>query len=200
MQEKLLYNEKVLLAQVSEGNEHAIRQLYILIYRPLCYFAEKLVNDKEEAEDIAVDTFLKLLKKKKDFDSLSNVKAFLYKAARNACFDSLRKNQSKDKYNRELDYLTEPDKQYGEEEMITTKVLQVIYAEVENLPSQCKQVFKSIFMEGKSTATVACEMGISTQTVLNQKSKALQSLRLTLYKEGLYATIVFFYFLFLITG
>ena len=181
-----------------DSNEMVIRQLYDLYYRSLCYFADQLINDKAVAEDIAVDSFLKLLNKKDDFNSLAEIKSFLYKVTRNACFDVLRKKKSRDRYNRELAYMAEPDEMFGDQEMITAKVLQVIYAEVENLPGQCKQVFKSIFMEGKTTATVALEMGISPQTVLNQKSKAVHSLRLALYKEGLYSiSIIFFCLIFL---
>ncbi len=64
-------NHSEIINGFQNGEETAIRQLYSLHYRPLCYFAEKLVNDKEEAEDIAVDTFLKLLKKKNDFDNVT---------------------------------------------------------------------------------------------------------------------------------
>lgn len=169
------------------GNEIAIRHLYELYYRSLCYFADQLVNDKAEAEDIAVDSFLKLLHKKDDFNSLADIKSFLYKVTRNACFDVLRKTKCRDRYNRELKYMTEPDELFGDHEMITAKVLQIIYTQVENLPVQCKQVFKSIFIAGKSTTMVAIEMGISPQTVLNQKSKAVHFLRLALYNEGLYS-------------
>ena len=182
------------------GDEVAIKQLYQLHYRPLCYYAEKLLKDKAEAEDVTVDVFLKLLNKRDDFDNLSDIKSFLFLATRNACFDILRKNKRRDNNQREIADLAEPDDLFGEKEMITAKVLQVIYAEIENLPGQCKQVFKSIFIDGKSTATIADEMGISTQTVLNQKSKALQSLRLSLYKESLYSTFIFLHCLFLLSG
>jgi DNA-directed RNA polymerase specialized sigma24 family protein len=82
--------------------------------------------------------------------------------------------------------------------MIISNVLQLIYSEVENLPVQCRTVFKSIFIEGKTTAAVATEMGTSTQTVLNQKAKALQMIRLKLYKAGFYSVSVFIYYLFFI--
>lgn len=197
---KIVSKHSDIINGLRSGDEKIIRELYALHYRPLCYFAEKLVNDKEEAEDIAVDTFLKLLNKKHDFDNLQDIKSFLFTVARNACFDFLRKVKRRDKSNRELEYLAEPDERFGEMEMITAKVLQTIYAEVENLSGQCRQVFKSIFVEGKNTATVAMEMGISPQTVLNQKSKALQTLRLKLYKEGLYSGAVLLYCLTLIQG
>jgi len=134
------------------GDEASIRQLYHLYYRPLCYFAERLVGNKAEAEDIAVDSFLKLLRKKDDFTTLPDIRSFLFTATRNACFDHLRKNRSKDKSARELTYLARPEEQFGEREMIASKVLQIIYTEIESLPPQCRAVFTSLFMKGKSTA------------------------------------------------
>jgi RNA polymerase sigma-70 factor (family 1) len=197
---KLVYNDIDLIQGFRQGEEDAVKQLYNLYYRPLCYFSELLLHNHEEAEDIAVDVFLKLLFKKEDFDNLSDIKSFLFTATRNACFDLLRKKKIMDKMVLDLANLSEPDDLFGEQEMIASKILQVIYAEIENLPNQCKQVFTSIFIEGKSTAEIAAEMRISPQTVLNQKSKALQTLRLKLFKEGINSSHLFFYCLFLLAG
>lgn len=188
---QIVSDDSDLINKFLKGEEAAIKIIYDFYYRPLCFFAEQLTNNRTEAEDIAVETFLKLLKKRYDFDKLSDIKAFLFTAARNACIDFLRKTKRLDKSNRELAYLSQSEELFGEREMLTAKVLQLIYAEVENLPGQCKEVFKSIFIECKSTAAIASEMGISTQTVLNHKTRALQILRLTLYKEGFYYAVYF---------
>jgi RNA polymerase sigma-70 factor (family 1) len=181
-------NDIDLLEGFRNGNETAIRKLYVLYYRPLCYFNQKLINFSQEAEDISTETFLKLLQKRNDFDSLSDIKSFLFTASKNACLDFLRKEKRHNKSHQEISLLSPLEELFGEQEMITAKVLQAIYAEIENLPNQCQQVFKSIFIEGKSTAMIAEEMGISPQTVLNQKTKALQKIRLALRQENvLYA-------------
>jgi RNA polymerase sigma-70 factor (family 1) len=181
-------NDIDLLEGFRNGNETAIRKLYVLYYRPLCYFNQKLINFSQEAEDISTETFLKLLQKRNDFDSLSDIKSFLFTASKNACLDFLRKEKRHNKSHQEISLLSPLEELFGEQEMITAKVLQAIYAEIENLPNQCQQVFKSVFIEGKSTAMIAEEMGISPQTVLNQKTKALQKIRLALRQENvLYA-------------
>lgn len=177
-------NEIDLLDGFRKGDETAIRKLYSLHYRPLCYFNQKLVNCKQEAEDISTETFLKLLQKKEDFDCLSDIKSFLFTASRNACFDFLRKEKRHNKSHQEISLSLPFEEHFGEQEMLTAKVLQSIYAEVENLPKQCQQIFKSIFIEGKSTTSIAEEMGISTQTVLNQKTKALQKIRSAVCQES----------------
>jgi len=182
-------NEIDILEGLRNGNEKAIRKLYDHYYRPLCYFNKSLINYIEEAEDISTETFLKLLQKKDDFDTLSDIKSFLFVTARNACLDFLRKEKRHKKAHDEISFLAEFDEQFGDNEMIVAKVLQTIYAEIENLPKQCGDVFKSIFIEGKSTAEIADEMQISPQTVLNQKSKALRKIRLVLEQENIQSTI-----------
>ncbi len=179
-----------LLQGFRNGNEIAIRKLYTLYFRPLCYFNQKLINYSQEAEDISTETFLKLLQKKDDFDSLSDIKSFLFTVSRNACYDFLRKEKRHNKSHQKIIPLSPFDEQFGEQEMITAKVLQTIYAEMENLPNQCQQVFKSIFIEGKSTADIATEMEISPQTVLNQKTKALQKIRLALHHQNILSTVL----------
>jgi len=179
-----------ILHGLRRGEETAVRALYHRFYRPLCYFADRILNNKQEAEDLVVETFLKLLSKKDDFNDLPSIKSFLYIAVRNACIDVLRKNQRLHQAGRELEYLTLHDEELLDNEMLRARVLQTIYEEVEKLPAKCRQVFIALYVKGKSTADVAREYHISPQTVLNQKSKAIRLLRLALYSKGLNAPIL----------
>jgi RNA polymerase sigma-70 factor (family 1) len=186
----LYKSDQHIIEGLQKGEEKAFHALYQLHYRALCYFCDRMVKDKAEAEDIAEETFLKLLNKKKDFDNLRDIKSFLFTAARNACIDVLRKKKWKNIGDADLQFLSIADETAGEAEMIKAKVLQAIYAEVENLPGQCKRVFKSFFIDGKPTAVIAAEMGLKPQTVLNQKIKAIHLLRLTLLKDGILLVVL----------
>lgn len=172
------------------GSESSVRRIYDEYYRPLCYFATRLIGVSDEAEDIAVECFLKLLSKRQDFERLPDIKSFLFTAVRNACFDHLRRKKTKDRFAREQLLLSEMDEQFGQDEMLIAKTLQLIYAEIEVLPQQCKNIFKSIYFDGKTTGEVATDMGLSKQTVLNQKSKALHLLRLKLYNQRIPCLVI----------
>lgn len=174
-----------LIEEVQKGDEQAIRQLFRLHYSSLCYYAEGIVGDRQEAEDIAVDTFLKFLNRKEHFHHPTAVRAFLFTTVKNAAIDFLRKEERHGKAHRELYNEGGEMEQLTEEKMLAAKVLQAIYEEVERLPPQCRIIFHSLFFEEKTTAQVAAEMGLSTQTVLNQKSKAIRHLQHFLYKKGL---------------
>lgn len=169
----------------------AIRYLYSMHYRALCYYAEKLIHDKAEAEDIAVNSFVKLLHKKNDFDNLSDIKAFLYTATRNSCFDFIRKEKSHQSSHKEIAHMADVHEDMDLDK-ISAEVMQAIYLEIENLPKQCGQVFKLIFFNGMTTSEIAEHMNISPKTVLNQKAKAVQMIRLALLKKELLTAAAFF--------
>lgn len=190
---KALSDQEV-IAFFKRGNHEAFNYLFRLHYRPLVYYGNQLVSDEQEAEDIVVDTFVKLLRKRTDFDNLKDIKAFLFISVRNACYDYLRYMQRHETSHQELFYLAGKQEIMDDNEMIKAKVLQEIYNEIENLPGQCQKVFKYIFFNGLTTEQIAHTMGISPQTVLNQKTRALRLLRLSLLKKDLLPTAITLYY------
>ena len=159
--------------------------LFKRYYKPLCYFAWQLTGNKAEAEDIAGETFMKLWRKHNDFDSLRNVRAFLYIATRNACFDYLKHIQRKSVSHEELLYLAESSEEYIETRMARAEILQLILFEVETLPPIRRQIFKMIYLEGLSTSQIAGKLHITVDTVRVQKARAINSVRTQVLKKGL---------------
>ncbi|HEX3025379.1 MAG TPA: sigma-70 family RNA polymerase sigma factor, partial [Chitinophagaceae bacterium] len=151
-------------------------------YRAVCYFSFQLLKDRAEAEDVAMETFLRYINHQNEFLSDAAVKAFLFKVARNKCVDYLRKQSSSHNYQQHITQTNYPSENTVNNEQIIAGLLQLVYEEIEKLPQQRKQIFKAVFIEGKDTSTIAGEMNLSPQTVLNQKTKALQMLKQTLQK------------------
>jgi RNA polymerase sigma-70 factor (family 1) len=170
-----------------ELNEsQSIRDVYEKYFRVVTYFSFQLVKNKDEAENIAMEVFLKYIDRKDKFTSDNSVKSFLFKAARNRCIDYLRKQKSSKNYLRHIASLGEENLDITENnELILANIIQAVYAEIENLPQQRKAVFKAIYFEGKNTAAIAHELGISPQTVLNQKSKAIHAIKIKIIQGDL---------------
>ncbi|HWJ28608.1 MAG TPA: sigma-70 family RNA polymerase sigma factor [Flavisolibacter sp.] len=177
-------SDKELIKGFRRDEKQSIHTLYLMYYRALCYFAERLVSDKTEAEDIAHEAFLRLLDRQREFTQISDIKSFLFTVVRNICADHWRNQKRKESGLHELRALDNTEDAFLEMETLRAKALQLIYAEMENLPGQCKKVFKAVFIEGRTTTDIATEMGIRPQTVLNQKTKALQLLRLALAQRN----------------
>src|SRR5688500_19829073 len=104
---KQQFPDKVLLHEFKRGNTQAFKAVYDLYFPSLCFFAKRLVDNDGEGEDIAADSFVKLLNRYDSFDTLPNIKAFLYITTRNACLNYLRYSQRQHSSKRELNRLQE---------------------------------------------------------------------------------------------
>jgi RNA polymerase sigma-70 factor (family 1) len=172
------------IALFKKGDAGALAYVFELHHRPLCYFAERLTGDRQESEDIVADVFMKLWKKRTDFESLQNIKAFLFIATRNACFDFLKHRKRSINSHEEILYLS-PDKEDALlHTLIETELLRHVYSEVQKLPKQCRTVFELFHFEGLSTRQIADKLHISNQHVLNQKARAIRLLRGFLLKKA----------------
>lgn len=180
-----------------KGNEASLAYFFNLHHRALCYFAIKMVNDDGQAEDIVADCFIKLWERRENFPDAEKVKAFLYIACRNNCLkylrDEKRKTVAQQLYFQQLD-------QDSEEilyEIIDTEIVDILAREIESLPEKCREVFKLIYLGGKSTEQIAAELSLNVQTVRNHKTRAVELLRAQFLKKGLSASLQLFLLIYL---
>jgi RNA polymerase sigma-70 factor (family 1) len=178
------YTEQYWMEAFQNGNEKALSHYFKLHGKSLAYFTTRMLDNQVEADDIVSSCFLKLWQKHADFKTAQNIKAFLYISCRNACLDYLAslkvRTIAQEKY---ITHLHE-----GEEtilyDIIQTEVLDMVNKEIEELPEKMKVIFKMLYIEGKATSEIAAELGLSIQTVRNQKTKAITILKNSLLKKG----------------
>ena len=176
------------LAAFARRDARAFKVVFDLFYTELRYFTEKVIGDAEEAQDITIETFTKLYKRCELFSTPQNIKAFLFITARNNCLDYLRhkkRQQSRQAALRQEMIARLTDEQGYENSLIEAGVAAKVYEAVEQLPAECKKVFKLLFYQGMEQADVASQLGISISTVRSQKSRALQLLRISLSDKEL---------------
>jgi len=155
----------------------AFRQVFDLHNKSLCYFAQSLVQDPEEAEDIVQETFKKLWESNTSFTGSDHLTGFLFLVTRNAALNHLR-----NKKNRRLTHQAFPAFPIDDSNAIDAKMheawlLELIAQEVERLPTERKVVFKLYFYEQMTTSEISIKLDRSEQTVLNQKNDAIKQLR-----------------------
>lgn len=168
-----------IIYEFRQGDPQAFACFFHIHYRPLCFFAGKMIFDKSEAEDIVKDAFIKLWRKHDDFETPQNIKAFLYITTRNACLNFLRHSQVKDSFRKEYTYLEEnKEEDQVLNQIIRTELLREIYEKIEELPEKRREVFKLAYLDGLKNDEIAEYLNISVFTVKEHKGKALQALRL----------------------
>jgi RNA polymerase sigma-70 factor (family 1) len=197
MELKVEIDENYWITELQAGNQDALVFFFELHYKPLLYFAGQIVQNSYEAEDIVSDCFFKLWQRHKGFETPQKIKAFLFISCRNACLNYIQ--HQKVKTGAHEVYLK--DSQGSEENilsmMIKTEVLDFINREVEQLPQKMQEIFKMIYFEGKNTNEIALELQLSVQTVRNQKTKAIDMLKIAMFKKGLSASVYAAFLLFL---
>lgn len=176
-----------------KGDQRSETDIFNRFHQPLFYFALKLVGDAEEARDIITESFVKLWERRGSFSDLENIKAFLFVATRNACFNYLRNSKRKQASQKELIYLA--DEAVPAEEIrnieIEAELLRLLMSEIDQLPRQCRTIFKMIHFNNMSTAEIADKLHIAKKTVLSQKARAISLLKTTLLKRKLLYLLLF---------
>jgi RNA polymerase sigma-70 factor (family 1) len=190
-------NDPILIQEFKDGKNEALKKLLDMFHDHLWLFASKLINNKEESEEIVSDTFIKLFKKNTSFDTLQNIKAFLYIATKNACMDRIRYNKVRQKGMRVIS-ISENDHTYNTLELITdnpnlysleAELVSRIQELIETLPDQCRKIFKMRYFENMRVKDIAAELGIEDGTVTKQLGIAKTKIRALILIYGLFLLI-----------
>ncbi|WP_316747872.1 RNA polymerase sigma factor [Pedobacter gandavensis] len=168
---KNLEPQVICLADVADYSN-----LFNRYYAGLCGFAEKIIGDNY-AEDIVGDVFLKLWEGKYEFCSELHLKAFLYRAVKNGCLNLIKMTGRAE--NRHLFYQEEMGAEDNTFLLAVTQaeVLRELHLAISDLPPQAGRIIKLTYLEGLSNQEAADHLGLSIQTVKNQKLRGLGILK-----------------------
>jgi RNA polymerase sigma factor (sigma-70 family) len=189
-------DDDTLLEAFQRGEPWADKAVFDRFFEPLTLYAQRVTGDVATAEDIAVDALVKAIDRRGHFSILPKLKSFLYQVVHNASINQVTSDQRHRVIHEKIRYQQQQEWETAEvveTEILRAEVLQEIYAEIENLPGRCGQIFKMIFVEGLSTDQIAAHMGINVQTVRTQKARAISLIRTALLKKNRLTALLFFY-------
>ena len=149
-----------LLNRLAAGEPEAFTRLYKQYYQRIYYFAKTFLTDKQDAEDITADSFVKLWNRRDSFDSIGAINSFLHITTRNSCFDFLRHN--KVKVEKQAALIKQMELQDGSELQHTKdELLKLVQKEVKNLSSRLQQIFDLSYNEGLTPLQIAEALKLS---------------------------------------
>jgi len=181
-----------LIVQFNQGDTEAFTAIYNEYFSKVYYFVKRFIPEREDAEDITADVFVKLWSLRANLNSIRNIEAFLYITGRNACLDFLRHIQRRQLRQKDLLHALLQEADDGQlTDDVKTLVLKAIYEEIEKLPRSCRQVFKMAYLEGLSNSQIAETLSINNQSVRNHKLRAVKILRIALLRLPPLAYIIF---------
>jgi RNA polymerase sigma-70 factor (ECF subfamily) len=184
--------EERLLTAYALGDREAFTQLVGLIGSRLYGFVCRFLRDACLAEDVYQEILVKLAKNASGFDRRAKFNTWLYRIARNACLDELRKKKRGKTLNidnpddrRENGLETLPSDTPPPDERATMAELGKKIAEaVANLPEEQREVFLLKEDGGLTFAEIAETLGCGLETVKSRMRYALARLRSALAREA----------------
>jgi RNA polymerase sigma-70 factor (ECF subfamily) len=135
------------------------------------------VHKKEIAEEIVNDIMVKIWNKREELNRIQNLETYLFVAIRNHCLNHLAQYSNyhvmlePETSRAEIVNLNNPER-----EMEWKEIYARLNKAIDELPDQCRTVFKLIKEEGFRYKQVAEILGISPRTVETQLFRAIRKL------------------------
>ena len=152
----------------------------------LILYLNSYVKNIGTAEELAEDTFFRLITKKPKFSGKSSFKSFLYAIGRNVAVDFIRRNSklSVTTFDDAENYIA--DEQSLEQAYIKDEFKISLYKAIETLPVEYATVLWLVYFEGFTNKDVATALKKNDRQIKNLLYRAKQSLKTKLEKEGFF--------------
>ncbi|NJO68259.1 MAG: RNA polymerase sigma-70 factor [Bacteroidetes bacterium] len=173
----MVLQEKDFADALQQGNMAVFEQVFRGYYERLCNYANTILNDMDEAEEIVQGTFLGLWEKRGQIRIHTALKSYLYQAVHNSCLNHLDHLKVRKAHREYFIRSTEEASETGAQTTLVRELEVQIEEAISALPPQCQHVFRLSRFEGLTYAEIAQQLNISVKTIENHMGKALRILR-----------------------
>lgn len=148
----------------------------------MCAYANKFLNNIDEAEEIVQEVFFRLWKNRERLDEKSSVSSYIFTSVKNNCFHLLEKQKVHNRYAELLNYVyrTSSFDVSAHEQLVVQEMESEFQQVLEKLPPECRRIFELSRFEGLRYHEIAEKLNISIKTVETQMSRALFRIRIGL--------------------
>jgi RNA polymerase sigma-70 factor (ECF subfamily) len=164
----------------SVRNERDVRAAYTRYGGELLGFALNALNDRQLAEEVVQETFVRAWRSGHEFDiSRGSLRTWLYAIARNGIVDALRRRKTRERHSpvENIDFPV-PDRF---DQLLTS--IQVDAA-LKRLTAEHRHVVLEVHFQGRTCAEVADRLGIPASTTRSRLYYGVRALRLILEENG----------------
>jgi RNA polymerase sigma-70 factor (ECF subfamily) len=180
------------LAKLSRGGDRrAFAELVELYKDKIYHLGYRMLNQKQEAEDVVQETFLRVYMNLEKYDENQKFSTWIYRIATNLCIDRLRKR--KPNYSIDADMsdndgtdwhsILSSDEAGPEEELILSETQQNIRDAIQTLPDKYKTVVVLRYLHDMSLQEISDVLDMPVTTVKTRVHRGREFLRKKLEPE-----------------
>ena len=193
---KNVKTNKELLLLIQKDDRVAFFYIYERYFKRLYGFVLKFIKQKEDAEEIVQEVFVKIWESRNKIDAYSSFESFLFTVAYNASLNRLRKKTNETKY---IEHLKSLQQINNSPDLIDEIYFNELTSRVQSLLNELTPRQKEIFLmsreKGISHDEIAEKLDISVNTVKKHMANTLAFLKSHI--DNSLAINLLFFFLFL---
>jgi RNA polymerase sigma-70 factor, ECF subfamily len=143
----------------------------------LCNYANTILNDLDEAEEMVQNAFLTLWEKRATIEIHTSLKSYLYRTVYNSSLNRVKHLKVQRKHDAYYKQSATFEHESTTEKLMESELERMAKKAIDELPPQCQAVFKLSRVENLTYAEIGAQLNISVKTVENHMVKALRTLR-----------------------
>jgi RNA polymerase sigma-70 factor (ECF subfamily) len=170
-------NDTELMREVRDGRMSALATLFERHHTRLYRFCLRMTGNRQASEDLVQDVFMRMLKYKRTFKDEMVLAPWMFRIARNACVDHLRRS-SADRVAEEQVDRRRPESDAGaRDEESADERADLMRRALLALPVERREVLVLSRYEFKSYEEIARALGCSVGAVKVRAHRAIKELR-----------------------
>ncbi|KAA5540579.1 RNA polymerase sigma factor [Adhaeribacter rhizoryzae] len=173
-------NSPAIIQALKHGDRLAFEKIYQRFGPKLYAFTLKLGCNKEDAEEVVQEVFLKIWERKHLLDPQQNFDGYLFRMVRHLVYNKARHRVHEFAYHSYLASAQNKTESYIEESLDYQELDQLLQETYTALPPVRQQVFVMSRLEGLSNNEIAEKLQTSNSNIENHLNKALRAIRLKL--------------------
>ncbi len=170
-------NNDDILSKIKSGDRETWANFIKMYYEPIKGFIYRMVLQNAHAEELTQDVFANFWYKRHEIVIKTSLKAYLYRSARNLTLNFIKRNKYEANYNAQLEKTISYQHNETEEQIHYSELELTLKREIENLPEECKEIFKLSRYEELSYKEIADLLETPVRRVHYQIGIALKTLR-----------------------
>ncbi|HEX5553931.1 MAG TPA: RNA polymerase sigma-70 factor [Chitinophagaceae bacterium] len=170
-------DEKLLIQQVTAGNEEAFARLFNAYRDKLFAFIYRMTSSRELAEDLVQDVFLKIWMQREKLSGIDNFNAFLFRMSQNHAINHMRRMAKETLVLMQTQRQNDRSSPAVDEQVVFNHIQRSLDEIVANLPPRQKAVYQLGREQHLKQEEIAEQLSISVSTVKNHMTQALHTVR-----------------------